>query len=162
MTFGWDGKTHKVANYVDRTTYATVEITDVSNINPTPIGAGIHSPMTGYTGSSGSPTFRVGLTSTEPASITVFVSTARASNHDFLDIGTGGFNTTNFPNVIYGDATTASSQTNETVEKLKGRVYYVSTDQDGFFRVGKYFTVDQATGTVSFAAAIAISNLDGI
>ena len=162
MTFGWEGKTHKIANYVDRTTYATVEITDVSNINPTPIGAGIHSPMTGYTGSSGSPTFRVGLTATEPGSITVFVSTARASNHDFLDIGTGGFNTTNFPNVIYGDATTASSQTNETVEKLKGRVYYVSTDQDGFFRVGKYFTVDQATGTVSFAAAIAISNLDGI
>lgn len=163
MTFGWDGKTHKVANYVDRTTYATVEITDVSNINPTPIGAGIHSAMTGYVATNGgSPTFRVGLSATEPASITVFVSTARASNHDFLDIGTGGFNTTNFPNVIYGDATTASSQTNETVEKLKGRVYYVSTDQDGFFRVGKYFTVDQATGTVSFAAAIAISNLDGI
>ena len=162
MTFGWDGKTHKVTSYTDRGTYATVAITDVSNINPTPIGAGIHSPMTGYAATSGSPTFRVGLSATEPASITVFVSTARASNHDFLDIGTGGFNTTNFPNVIYGDATTAASQTNETVEKLKGRVYYVSTDQDGFFRVGKYFTVDQATGTVSFAAAIAISNLDGI
>ena len=162
MTFGWDGKTHKITSYTDRTTYATIEITDVSNINPTPIGAGIHSPMSGYTGSSGAPTLRVGLSSTEPATITVFVSTLRASNHDFLDIGTGGWNSTNFPNVIYGAPTTAPAQANETLELDKGRIYYVSTDQDGFFRVGKYFTVDQATGTVSFAAAIAISNLDGI
>ena len=38
----------------------------------------------------------------------------------------------------------------------------MSTDQDGFFRVGKYFTVDQGTGTVTFSASIALSNLDGI
>jgi len=41
-------------------------------------------------------------------------------------------------------------------------VFWVSTDQDGFFRVGKYFEVDQGTGTVTFAASIAISNLDGL
>ena len=38
----------------------------------------------------------------------------------------------------------------------------MSTDQDGFFRVGKFFTVDQGTGTVTFSASIALSNLDGI
>ena len=41
-------------------------------------------------------------------------------------------------------------------------MFWVSTDQDGFFRVGKYFEVDQGTGTVTFAASIAISNLDGL
>ena len=50
----------------------------------------------------------------------------------------------------------------EVSERGKGRVFWVSTDQDGFFRVGKYFTVDQGTGTVTFAASIALSNLDGI
>ena len=38
----------------------------------------------------------------------------------------------------------------------------MSTDQDGFFRVGRFFTVDQGTGTVTFAGSIALSNLDGI
>jgi hypothetical protein len=41
-------------------------------------------------------------------------------------------------------------------------VFFASTDQDGFFRVGKFFSVDQGTGTVTFAASIAISNLDGL
>ena len=85
----------------------------------------------------------------------------RATGHDFLDIGTGGFNTTNYPNVIYGDPQ-APVQANEVVEIGKGRVFYVSTDQDGFFRVGRFFTVDQGTGTVTFSASIALSNLDGI
>ena len=41
-------------------------------------------------------------------------------------------------------------------------MFFASTDQDGFFRVGKFFSVDQGTGTVTFAASIAISNLDGL
>ena len=38
------------------------------------------------------------------------------------------------------------------VEKNKGRVFFVSTDQNGIFRVGKFFQVDQGTGTVTFSA----------
>jgi hypothetical protein len=38
----------------------------------------------------------------------------------------------------------------------------VTTDQFGNFRVGPYFAVDQGTGRVTFSAAIALSNLDGI
>jgi hypothetical protein len=38
----------------------------------------------------------------------------------------------------------------------------VTTDQFGNFKVGPYFKVDQGTGTVTFAASIALSNLDGI
>jgi hypothetical protein len=41
-------------------------------------------------------------------------------------------------------------------------VFYVSTDQNGIFRVGKFFSVDQGTGAVSFEASIALSNVDGI
>jgi hypothetical protein len=41
-------------------------------------------------------------------------------------------------------------------------VFYVTTDQNGIFRVGRFFTVDQGTGTVTFAGAIALSNLNGL
>ena len=36
------------------------------------------------------------------------------------------------------------------------------TDQDGFFRVGRFFTVDQGTGSVTFNAALVLTNIDGI
>jgi len=158
MLIGWDGKVHRVQNYVDRGTFATIELVDVNNINATPIGTGIQSSM--YRAST-SVTLRANLADAETGTITVSISTCRATGHDFLDIGTGGFNTTNYPNVIYGDPQ-EPVQAYEVEERGKGRVFYVSTDQDGFFRVGKYFTVDQGTGTVTFSASIALSNLDGI
>jgi hypothetical protein len=43
-------------------------------------------------------------------------------------------------------------QVNEIVENLPGRVFYVSTDQDGNFRVGDFFKVDQATGRATLNA----------
>jgi len=61
-------------------------------------------------------------------------SQIRLTGHDFLSIGTGGVTTTNFP----GTPTQAASQGNETEEVFPGRVFYVSTDQDGNFRVGDY------------------------
>ena len=158
MIFGWDGKVHRVTSYTDRTTYGTITIQDVNNIQPTPVGSGIHSSM--YRAST-SVNLRANLADNETGTLTVSISTMRATGHDFLDIGTGGFNTTNYPNVIYGDPQ-APVQAYEVVEIGKGRVFYVSTDQDGFFRVGRFFTVDQGTGTVTFSASIALSNLDGI
>ena len=108
------------------------------------------------------------------ALITTNISTTRATGHDFLNIGTGGYNTSNFPNNIYGEAAEAkvdsgsaidSNGTNskaEVQEKTKGRVFFAGTNQDGFFRVGRFFTVDQGTGTVSFNASIVLSNIDGL
>ena len=108
------------------------------------------------------------------ALITTSISTTRATGHDFLNIGTGGYNTSNFPNNIYGESAEAkvesgsaidSSGTNskaEVQEKSKGRVFFAGTNQDGFFRVGRFFTVDQGTGTVSFNASIVLSNIDGL
>jgi hypothetical protein len=75
-------------------------------------------------------------------------SQIRLTGHDFLNIGTGGIATTNYPGV----PTQPPAQGNEVNEDLPGRVYYVSTDQDGNFRVGEYFRVDQATGTATLNA----------
>jgi hypothetical protein len=38
----------------------------------------------------------------------------------------------------------------------------VSTDQNGIFRVGRFFSVDQGTGTVTFSASLALSDVDGL
>jgi hypothetical protein len=110
----------------------------------------------------GSVTLRGGYPAGSLAQITVRISTCRATGHDFLDIGTGGFSTTNYPNQIYGNASIAANASRQVVEETVGRVFYVSTDENGIFNVGRFFKVDQGTGTVTFAASIALSNLDGL
>jgi hypothetical protein len=75
-------------------------------------------------------------------------SQARLTGHDFLSIGTGNSTQTNYP----GTPSILPSQANEVVETFPGRVFYVSTDQDGNFRVGDYFRVDQATGRATLNA----------
>lgn len=76
-------------------------------------------------------------------------SQIRLTGHDFLSIGTGGVTTTNYP----GMPTQPAAQGNETDEAFPGRVFYVSTDQDGNFRVGEYFRIDQATGRATLNAS---------
>lgn len=86
-------------------------------------------------------------------------SQVRLTGHDFLSIGTGGKTTTNYP----GFPTQAAAQGNEVIENYPGRVYYVSTDQDGNFRVGAYFAVDQATGSATLNAnAFNLSGLSSL
>jgi hypothetical protein len=113
-------------------------------------------------GTSGGITIRAGYPASTGAQITVRISTCRATGHDFLDIGTGGFDTTNYPNQIYGNPIKSANAAYAVVEEGVGRVFHVSTDQNGIFRVGRFFTVDQGTGTVTFSASIALSNLDGL
>ena len=80
--------------------------------------------------------------------IRIKYSQVRLTGHDFLDIGTGNFANTNYPNLPLIDPTPEA----ETVENGGGRVFYTSTDQDGNFRVGGLFTVEQATGTATLNA----------
>ena len=75
-------------------------------------------------------------------------SQVRLTGHDFLDIGTGNFAETNYP----GTPTQAAIQANETVDNNGGRVFYTSTDQDGNFRVGELFTIEQSTGVATLNA----------
>jgi hypothetical protein len=86
-------------------------------------------------------------------------SQIRLTGHDFLSIGTGGTATTNYPGV----PTQPAAQGNEVDEAFPGRVYYVSTDQDGNFRVGEYFRIDQATGKATLnASAFDLSGLSSL
>ena len=86
-------------------------------------------------------------------------SQIRLTGHDFLSIGTGGVSTTNYP----GSPSQPASQGNETDEAFPGRVYYVSTDQDGNFRVGEYFRIDQSTGKATLnASAFDLSGLSSL
>jgi len=77
-------------------------------------------------------------------------SNIRLTGHDFLHIGTGSFADTNYPNNV--GVTQPADQSRETTELTGGRVYFVSTDQSGNFRVGPQFRVDQATGTATLNA----------
>lgn len=90
-------------------------------------------------------------------------SQIRLTGHDFLDIGTGNFTDTNYPGLyVFGyEAINEPQPFNETVLYNGGRVFYTSTDQDGNFRVGELFEVEQATGTISINAAFFdLSGLD--
>ena len=79
-------------------------------------------------------------------------SQVRMSGHDFLDIGTGGFADTNYPVIIASDYSQQPDQNRETKSENGGRVFYVTTDQDGNFRVGDYFKVEQATGRATLSS----------
>jgi hypothetical protein len=85
-----------------------------------------------------------------PITIRTKFSQCRITGHDFLDIGTGNFEETNYPELYSGFYTPAPE--NEIVEDDGGRVFYTSTDQSGNFRTGELFAVDQATGTVTISA----------
>ena len=128
---------------------------------------GLSAPML----SAQSTKFYVGLPALSSAEITVRISLCRATGHDFTQIGTGGFNTSNYPNVILGPPTEglADSYTSapnafkaQVWERRKGRVFWVSTDQYGFFRVGKFFEVDQGTGDITFSGQVGLSSANSL
>jgi len=89
-------------------------------------------------------------------------SQVRLTGHDFLDIGTGNVNSTRYPELyIFGQTSENTTQPqNETTEVDGGRIFYTSTDQDGNFRVGELFRVEQSTGIVSISADF--FELDGL
>jgi len=76
-------------------------------------------------------------------------SQVRLTGHDFLDVGTGNFDQANYPE---GPPEIEPNQYNETVNTNGGRVFYTSTDQDGNFRVGELFTIEQSTGVATLNA----------
>jgi len=75
-------------------------------------------------------------------------SQVRLTGHDFLNIGTGSKNDTNYPGIPLN----APNANQELVENGGGRVFFTSTDQDGNFRVGELFKVEQSTGIATLNA----------
>ena len=83
-------------------------------------------------------------------------SKLRLTGHDFLLIGTGNTTLTNYPEVNENSA----SQGNEVNTVNSGKIFYVSTDQGGNFRVGEFFSVNQLTGAATLDASA--FNLSGL
>ncbi len=105
-----------------------------------------------------SPALTIGEAPEDQVSITTRLrySQVRLTGHDFLDIGTGSFIETNYPNAPLQPNVPA----NETVDNNGGRVFFTSTDQDGNFRVGDLFNIEQSTGIATLNAdAFNISGL---
>jgi hypothetical protein len=82
------------------------------------------------------------------ATMRIQYSQVRLTGHDFLNIGTGNFPSTNFP----GAPALAVDSEKQTVAFGGGRVFYTSTDQDGNFTVGNLFSVQQSTGVATLNA----------
>ena len=76
-------------------------------------------------------------------------SQCRLTGHDFLNVGYGNLIQSNYPNL---PADTVLAPQDQAVEVNYGRVFYTSTDQDGNFKVGGLFGVEQATGIVTLSA----------
>lgn len=76
-------------------------------------------------------------------------SQVRLTGHDMLEIGTGGIFTTNFPD----EPRIRPKESRETNFVAPARIYYVTTNQDGNFKVGEFFRVDQATGKTNIDAS---------
>ena len=88
-------------------------------------------------------------------------SLIRLTGHDFLQVGTGGTDTTNWPN----NPTQSPAQADQVITNSTdpGRVYYTATDELGNFYVGDQFKVDQATGNVTLdASAFNLSGLESL
>lgn len=121
--------------FSDSTYYTITGITDEDLVN-------------GYAQVRINPEKTGAIPSSSSVEVTSNFSNIRLTGHDFLNIGTGDTTTTNYPNTPTQDP----QQDRETSETNGGRVYYVSTDQSGNFRVGEYFRVNQATGNATLNA----------
>ena len=183
MVFTWGGKQFEITGYSEITdtsgtsglnggSLGIITFADVYSIHPTYGGTGLATRADSSKGDNIA--LKAGLDTGATANLTVNISTTRATSHDFLDIGTGGYNTSNYPDRIYGAPIEPAVTDDDAVdsngfntkaqvqERVRGRVFFASTDQDGFFRVGRFFTVDQGTGRVTFNAALVLTNIDGI
>ncbi len=98
-----------------------------------------------------SPDMSVELSPAHEANIIIRTkySQARLTGHDFLNVGYGNAIESNYPNL---PTDTVLAPQDQAVEVNFGRVFYTSTDQDGNFKVGDLFGVEQATGIVTLSA----------
>jgi hypothetical protein len=164
MIFAWGGTVHKITSHTySDPSFDTIVFTPGLTKNTSPSAySNIYQTLKAGLNNVKYPT----VTDVDLNQVGLFlnskISVVRASGHDLIDIGTGGFANSNIPANIYGAPATAKAQANEVQEIGRGRVFYSSTDQDGNFKVGKYFQVDQGTGQVTFSASLSITGIDGL
>jgi hypothetical protein len=151
--FGYAGNLYKITGYKNSTVTGNewAEITVETEVGALPLQ---HDIIVN--------SLKAGIGANNRGDVTVRISTMRVTGHDMLNVGTGGYADSKYPNDLYGPSINPPDSGKETKELRKGRVYYATTDQDGNFKVGKSFSVDQGRGTVSISAPISLTNVDGI
>jgi hypothetical protein len=152
-TFGFEGNIYKITAYTPSATTGN-EWGEISVERLSDAAALQHQVL--------STTLKAGIVANQEGDVTVRISTLRATSHDMVDIGTGGYADTKYPNDLYGPPNNPHDTAKETKEINKGRVYFVTVDQDGNFKVGSFFGVDQGRGSVSISAPISLTNVDGL
>lgn len=130
---------------IDEVLYSVVKLISISNSNPFTARLQI------------TPNIKISESPlhNENISLRKKFSQIRLTGHDFLDIGTGNTESTRYP-ALYTegeDAINARQPFNETLGFGGGRVFFTSTDQDGNFKVGSLFKVEQSTGVVTVDAS---------
>lgn len=158
--FGYDGYLFKITAYASASSIGqawdqlTIQKIDQNgNSISTGLGGnGLPSELMGNT-------LYLGTMKGQTGGITQRISTLRATSHDMVNIGTGGYSDSKIPNDLYGPPLNSVKQGNQVIEKSRGRVYSVTTDQDGTFVVGQsggnyLFSVDQAHATISLNATV--------
>jgi hypothetical protein len=158
--FGYDGYLFKITAYASASSLGqawdqlTIQKID-QNGNSISTGLGGN----GLPSEMMSNTLYLGAMKGQTGGITQRISTLRATSHDMVNIGTGGYSDSKIPNDLYGPPLNPVKQGNQVIEKSRGRVYSVTTDQDGTFVVGQsganyLFSVDQAHATISLNATV--------
>lgn len=158
ITYTYTGGTTPVEGPITNIINASLPIISIVDTptNASSAAFGISKPLS----TSRSYTFNIGYAANVGCQITTRISTCRATGHDFCDIGTGGYSTTNIPYSIYGEPALSRQLTQETLDESVGRCFFVSTNQDGIFKVGRFFSVDQGTGLVTISGGQAFSNVE--
>ena len=159
--FGYEGFLFKITAYRPPSTtgQAWAEI-DVQRINQN----GVNITPNGLPNEMMANNLYAGVQKSQSAYLTQRISTLRATSHDLVDVGTGGYADSKIPNDLYGPPRNSPyKDINIEVRELnKGRVFFVTTDQDGTFNVGYLLEVRQSDGTINLNAPVALSNLPSI
>jgi hypothetical protein len=159
--FGYEGFLFKIVAYrsTSITGQAWAEI-DIQRVNQ----AGVNQTPAGLPVEMMADNLYAGIQKSQSAFLTQRISTLRATSHDLVDIGTGGYADSKWPNDLYGPPLNKPyKDINVEVRELsKGRVFFVTTDQDGTFNVGYLLEVRQSDGTINLNAPVALSNLPSI
>jgi hypothetical protein len=155
LTFGWKGGIHKITKYETSSSlgqaYAQITITPA-----------LVATLTNLTSTSTGIAIKAGLRQYGRGEVTTRISTLRVSGHDLLNIGAGSAEASNIPNDIYGPSRGTISTVKERVEVGKGRVYAITTDQNGNFKVGDLFQVDQGSGNLVISGSLTLNQVDGL
>jgi hypothetical protein len=154
LTFAWGGGIYRITDYTNSATIS--QPYDRISISPN-----LGSTVTNATGAS-SVLLKAGLRAYSPAQITNAISLLRVTNHDLVDVGAGSYYESRVPSNVFGPHVNAPTPANERTERGTGRIFAVTNDQNGNFKVGDYFQVNQASGDLTIKASLNLTQVSGL